>query len=130
MRLITVEDITDGKRAWGLVISSGRNRLWLETASAGSKYGSVKTPGVPSRGNDVIVKGTSLGLRCFRARQRLYIGSVYAHHEVDTSRICCKVADTRCRTLWACSGLRSRSARNKLIQDSHPILMVLGPLHA
>ncbi len=88
MRLITGEDITDGKRAWGLVISSGRNRLWLETASAGSKYGSVKTPGVPSRGNDVIVNGTSLGLRCFLARQRLYHGSVYALHGSDTICIC------------------------------------------
>lgn len=28
--------ITDGKRAWGFVISSGRNRLWLDTALAGS----------------------------------------------------------------------------------------------
>lgn len=27
---------TDGKRACGLVISSGKNKLWLEMASLGS----------------------------------------------------------------------------------------------
>lgn len=28
---------TYGKRAWGFVISSGRNKLWLDTAPTGSK---------------------------------------------------------------------------------------------
>ena len=40
-------------------------------ASAGSWYGSVNGPGAPRRGNDVKVKGTSLVLRCLRARARL-----------------------------------------------------------
>lgn len=62
---------TYGKRACGFVISSGRNRLWLETASVGSKYGSVNTPGAPSRGNEVNVMGISFSFKCFRARVRL-----------------------------------------------------------
>jgi hypothetical protein len=48
---------TYGKRAWGFVISSGRNRLWLDTAPTGSKYGSVNFPGTPRRGKDVRVMG-------------------------------------------------------------------------
>lgn len=62
---------THGNRACGLVISCGRKRLWLDTASAGSKYGSVNTPGAPRRGNDVNERGISWGLRCRRARLRL-----------------------------------------------------------
>ena len=62
---------TDGKRACGLVISSGKNKLWLEIASLGLKYGSVNCPGTPRRGKEVNVSGISLGLRCFRARFRL-----------------------------------------------------------
>jgi hypothetical protein len=31
------KDVTNGKRAWGFVISSGKNKLWLEIASAGLK---------------------------------------------------------------------------------------------
>lgn len=48
---------THGKRAWGFVICSGRNRLWLEVAPAGSQYGAVNLPGTPKRGNDVSVIG-------------------------------------------------------------------------
>lgn len=53
------------------MISSGKNKLWLEMASDGSKYGSVNWPGTPNLGNDVNDIGTSLGLRCFLARFRL-----------------------------------------------------------
>jgi hypothetical protein len=38
---------------------------------AGSKYGSVKVPQAPSRGNDVKVRGASLGFRYCLARFRL-----------------------------------------------------------
>lgn len=48
---------TYGKRAWGFVISSGRNKLWLDTAPTGSKYGSVNFPGTPRRGKAVRVMG-------------------------------------------------------------------------
>jgi hypothetical protein len=54
------------------VISSGRKRLWLDTASFGSKYGSVNTPWTPRRGNEVNVMGISFCFRCWRARFRLY----------------------------------------------------------
>lgn len=36
-RRIVVHSDIHGKRACGLVISSGKNRLWLDIASAGSK---------------------------------------------------------------------------------------------
>lgn len=62
---------TNGKRACGFVISSGKNKLWLEIASWGLWYGSVNWPGTPSRGKEVNVTGISLGLRCLRARFRL-----------------------------------------------------------
>jgi len=42
------------------MISSGRNKL-LATPPPGLKYGSVKTPSAPSRGNTVSVRGTSCG---------------------------------------------------------------------
>lgn len=62
---------TDGKRACGLVTSSGKNRLWLDFASSGLKEGSVKTPGAPRRGKEVSVIGTSLALRYLLASRRL-----------------------------------------------------------
>jgi len=51
---------THGKRTCWLMISSGRNKL-LATPPPGLKYGSVKTPSAPSRGNTVSVRGTSCG---------------------------------------------------------------------
>jgi len=54
---VTPQVATYGKRAWGFVISSGRNKLWLDTAPTGSKYGSVNFPGTPRSGKDVRVMG-------------------------------------------------------------------------
>src|ERR1700722_10904383 len=68
-----VDIITNGKRACGLVISSGKKRLWLEIPLEGSQYGSVNTPRAPKRGNEVKVIGTSLGFKCLRTRFRLQI---------------------------------------------------------
>lgn len=64
---------TYGNLTCGFVISSGRNKLWLEIASFGSKYGSVKAPWTPRRGNEVKVRGISFDLRCFRASVRLVL---------------------------------------------------------
>lgn len=66
------DEITNGNRACGFVISSGRNKLWLEVAPAGSVGGSVKTSRTPRRGNEVSVMGTSWGKRYALANLRLY----------------------------------------------------------